>query len=203
MILLPNGDDEKCRITKLYGTPPPAGKKYNTGKHAGIDIVLMGDKRVFPIAEGVVYKTGFDSDGWGNYVVVKQNDGYFAIYAHLKKILVKKNEKKIYQREDDIILRKCLGIEGATGNVTGAHLHLEIRKNYGDKYSTIDPAEYLGIKNKLGVVEMKEQEQVVSSWAAADWEWAKEKGLLDGTRPKDPVSREELAIILHRLFTMS
>ena len=50
---------------------------------------------------------------------------------------------------------------------------------------------------------MKDQEQVVSSWAAADWNWAKEKGLLDGTRPKDPVSREELAIILHRLFTMS
>lgn len=185
----------QCRITKLYGTPPPTGKKYSTGKHAGIDMVGDGSKKIFPIVEGKIFKIGNDRKGWGNYVVIEQDDGYFAIYAHLKKIEVKKGQV--------IFPFEWLGVEGATGNVTGAHLHLEIRKNYWDKNSTIDPAEYLGIKNKLGGVEMKEQEQIVSSWAAADWNWAKEQGLLDGTRPKAPVTREELAAILHRLFTMS
>ncbi len=183
------------RITKLYQTPPPAGKKYAAGKHAGIDLVGIEYKRIYPIAEGVVYKTGYDHDGWGNYVVVKQEDGLYVIYAHLRTVLIKKNDK--------VLWGKLLGIEGASGNVTGAHLHLEIRKNYSDRDSTIDPAEYLGIKNKLGVVEMKEKEQTVSSWAAADWQWAKEQGLLDGTRPGDPVTREELAAILHRVCTMS
>lgn len=190
----------QCRITKLYGTPPPAGKKYSTGKHAGIDLVSDRDPFIYPIEEGVVFKTGYDPDGWGNYVVVeiKPNNeeySYFCIYAHLYMIYVREYQPV---KCDD-----CLGIQGATGNVTSAHLHLEIRTHYWNRFSTIDPAEYLGIKNKLGVVEMKENEQVVSSWAAADWNWAKEQGLLDGTRPKDPVSREELAAILHRLFTMS
>lgn len=38
-----------------------------------------------------------------------------------------------------------------------------------------------------------------SSWAKEAWEWAKKKGLLDGTRPKEAITREELAVILKRL----
>ena len=38
-----------------------------------------------------------------------------------------------------------------------------------------------------------------SAWAAASWAWAKDNGLLDGTRPKDAVTREELAAVLMRL----
>lgn len=41
-----------------------------------------------------------------------------------------------------------------------------------------------------------------SPWAKADVEWAKSLGLLDGTRPKDPLTREELAIVLHRFFNL-
>jgi len=40
---------------------------------------------------------------------------------------------------------------------------------------------------------------VPSSWAKNAWEWAKKEGLLDGTRPKDNITREEVAIILKRL----
>jgi len=40
---------------------------------------------------------------------------------------------------------------------------------------------------------------VSSSWAKNAWEWAKKEGLLDGTRPKDNITREEVAIILKRL----
>lgn len=38
-----------------------------------------------------------------------------------------------------------------------------------------------------------------SKWAEKEWEWAKREGYLDGTRPKDPIKREELAIVLKRL----
>ena len=39
-----------------------------------------------------------------------------------------------------------------------------------------------------------------SNWAIDDWNWAKEEGYLDGTRPKDTVLREELAAVIHRIL---
>lgn len=36
-------------------------------------------------------------------------------------------------------------------------------------------------------------------WAAEAWQKAKDKGVLDGTRPEDPVTRQELAVVLERL----
>ena len=38
-----------------------------------------------------------------------------------------------------------------------------------------------------------------SSWAKAAWDWAKKENLLDGTRPKDNVTREEFAVVLKKL----
>lgn len=38
-----------------------------------------------------------------------------------------------------------------------------------------------------------------SSWAKDAWEWVKKEGLLDGTRPKDNLTREEFAVVLKRL----
>ena len=38
-----------------------------------------------------------------------------------------------------------------------------------------------------------------ADWAATAWEKAKIKGVLDGTRPTDPVTRQELAVVLDRL----
>lgn len=38
-----------------------------------------------------------------------------------------------------------------------------------------------------------------ADWASEAWNWAISQGLLDGTRPRDSVTRQELAIVLHRL----
>lgn len=129
------------RITKLYGTPPPAGVVYSTGKHAGID--LVGDaKEVRAVNSGTVYRSAYDYNGWGKYVVIKQIDGLYAIYCHLS--------KSYKTAGQSVTAGELLGIEGATGQVTGQHLHFEIRKLYEDKYSTINPTEYLGIENMTG-----------------------------------------------------
>jgi len=40
---------------------------------------------------------------------------------------------------------------------------------------------------------------VPAPWAADAWEKAKTKGIMDGTRPRDPVTRQELAVVLERL----
>lgn len=38
-----------------------------------------------------------------------------------------------------------------------------------------------------------------SSWAAAAWQEAANRGIMDGTRPFDPITRQEMAVILSRL----
>ncbi len=53
--------------------------------------------------------------------------------------------------------------------------------------------------NKLKAGEKSNVNHEPSSWAKKEWEWAKNKGLLDGNRPKDSITREELAIVLYRL----
>lgn len=47
---------------------------------------------------------------------------------------------------------------------------------------------------KAGLVE-----QEPAAWAKDAWERAKAKGILDGTRPEDAVTRQELAVALQRL----
>jgi N-acetylmuramoyl-L-alanine amidase len=42
-------------------------------------------------------------------------------------------------------------------------------------------------------------QQKVAEWAREAWAGAKENGIMDGTRPLDGVTRQELAVILHRL----
>lgn len=180
--------DGKIRITKLYGTPPPQGFHYAAGKHSGMDMVAMDNKKVHAIARGVVTRSRYDRSGWGNYIVVRQQDGLFAIYCHLQ-------ERKV--GEGAIVAEgQVLGVEGATGNVTGRHLHLELRKDYGNIYSTINPADYLGIKNKLGVVEMANNKQEVSDWARSARDWVMAHNISDGTNPREYATREEVWVML-------
>ena len=37
-----------------------------------------------------------------------------------------------------------------------------------------------------------------SSWAKEAWEWAKKEGITDGTRPKEPATREEIVTMIYR-----
>lgn len=143
----------KFKITKLYGTPPPAGVHYALGYHSGVDLVGLGDKSIRAIEGGKVFRIGFDPDGWGNYVVVKQNDGYYAIYCHLQAVKI--------AAAAAVSAGQVIGIEGATGQVTGAHLHLEIRREYTNRRSILNPADYLGVENKVGVVEMEKKQQAI------------------------------------------
>jgi len=54
-------------------------------------------------------------------------------------------------------------------------------------------------KELFGGDNMTQDKNQPSDWAKDVWEWAKKEGLLDGTRPKDPLTREEFAVVLKRL----
>ncbi|MGN0573794.1 MAG: murein hydrolase activator EnvC family protein [Acutalibacteraceae bacterium] len=125
------------RITAGY----PA---YSDGSpHWGIDIVKSdGNTRGEPFyaAQGgeviIAKNDGNWNSGFGNYCVIDHGDGTQTLYAHSDNILVsvgqvvKKGEK--------------IGIIGATGNVTGPHLHFEVRVKKADgSVSRVNPLDYV------------------------------------------------------------
>jgi GH25 family lysozyme M1 (1,4-beta-N-acetylmuramidase) len=80
----------------------------------------------------------------------------------------------------------------SAGRLEGYNGNLDLNRIIGSK----DISFFTGGKE---VVQKVEDENEPSSWAKKEWEWAKNKGLLDGNRPKNSITREELAIVLYRL----
>ncbi len=111
------------------------------GWHTGIDLVCDNDT-IYATCDGVVTRTGYDKS-YGNFIVVKNDaDGKYHWYCHLSKINVSVNQK--------VSRVSKIGIMGSTGNSTGKHLHFEIR-NTSNKYAdNSNPADYMGIPNKVG-----------------------------------------------------
>ena len=111
------------------------------GWHTGIDMVCDNDK-IYSSCDGEVTRTGWD-DSYGNFIVVKNSaDGKYHWFCHLSKISVSKGNK--------VSRTSVIGVMGSTGNSTGKHLHFEIR-NASNKYAdNSNPADYMGIPNKVG-----------------------------------------------------
>ncbi|WP_326780904.1 M23 family metallopeptidase [Streptomyces longwoodensis] len=87
-------------------------------RHTGQDFAVGSGTPVRAVGPGTVRVTTC-GDGFGNQVLVRHRDGYFTQYAHLSRIDVRKGQK--------VRAGQLLGLSGATGNVTGPHLHFEVR----------------------------------------------------------------------------
>lgn len=110
------------------------------GWHTGIDLVCDNDT-IYGTCDGTVTKIGWDNS-YGNYITVKAPDGKYHWYCHLSKVTCKEGQK--------ISRTTKIGVMGSTGNSTGKHLHFEIR-NSSNKYAdNSNPADYMGIPNKVG-----------------------------------------------------
>ncbi len=92
--------------------------------HAGIDLCpASGSCSGAPITaagKGRVIFAGVQR-GYGNTVIIDHGEGITTLYAHLSSIQVSDGQ--------DILGRERVGLVGASGNVTGAHLHFEVRNN--------------------------------------------------------------------------
>ncbi|WP_052191736.1 M23 family metallopeptidase [Cetobacterium sp. ZWU0022] len=88
--------------------------------HAGIDLRAKTGTKVVSARDGVVSFAGRAS-GYGKLIIIKHSDGYETRYAHLSKIDVQKGQK--------VSQNQHIALSGATGRVSGPHLHFEIRKN--------------------------------------------------------------------------
>lgn len=106
-------------VTSSYGSRKhPVVKKVIA--HGGLDLKAPTGTKVMAAQGGVVKFAGY-SGNYGYLVVITHPNGYESRYAHLSKINVKKGQR--------VASRKLIALSGATGRVTGPHLHFEIRKN--------------------------------------------------------------------------
>lgn len=118
-------------ITSAFGVARSGGKV-----HKGVDLVGRDSKHIYPINDGTVVTKKYDSDGYGNYVIVDHGDGIWSLYAHMKTVYVTVGQT--------VNKNTILGVEGSTGYSTGSHLHLEVRKGGNSSSKTINPISFLG-----------------------------------------------------------
>ncbi|MFF2746180.1 peptidoglycan DD-metalloendopeptidase family protein [Kitasatospora sp. NPDC058048] len=119
-----------AKLGTAYGV---AGSMWASGHHTGQDFVASTGTPLRAVANGVVVKAG-NGGAYGNEVEIKLADGHYAEYAHLSSIGVRIGQT--------VTVGQQIGLSGATGNVTGPHLHFEIRN--GSEYgSDINPVAYL------------------------------------------------------------
>ncbi|MEV7018273.1 M23 family metallopeptidase [Streptomyces sp. NPDC093991] len=109
------------------------GAIWSSGSHTGIDFHAASGTPVQSVGVGTVVEAGWGG-AYGNQVVIKMHDGTYTQYAHLSSIAVSVGQ--------EVAAGQQIGFSGATGNVTGAHLHFEARTSaeYG---SDLDPVAYL------------------------------------------------------------
>ncbi len=117
------------RITSRFG---PRGGVC----HDGIDIGAPLGTSVQAADKGKVAFSGVRGS-YGKVVIIQHSKGYRTLYAHLKRIYVKKNQRvKRGQRIAKV---------GSTGRSTGPHLHFEVRKNG----KALDPMSFLSRKTRI------------------------------------------------------
>ncbi|MFQ3557157.1 M23 family metallopeptidase [Streptomyces gramineus] len=109
------------------------GSLWSSGAHTGIDFHAASGTEVHAVGTGTVVSTGWGGS-YGNQIVIKMADGMYTQYGHLSSIGVSVGQK--------VTPGERIALSGATGNVTGPHLHFEARTTpeYG---SDIDPVAYL------------------------------------------------------------
>ncbi|NHZ33725.1 M23/M56 family metallopeptidase [Massilia rubra] len=107
---------ERVRVTSFYG----AARKKLDGGHHGIDFAARTGTPILAAAGGTVIASTAQYEGgpqYGDVVLIEHANGVRSLYAHLS---VRSVEAGQVVRAGETI-----GLVGATGKVTGPHLHLE------------------------------------------------------------------------------
>lgn len=95
--------------------------------HTGLDFAADSGSRILSVARGTITSAGYEGP-YGNRTVLTLEDGTEIWFCHQDTILVTPG--------DAVAAGDVIGTVGSTGNVTGPHLHLEVRPGGGDP---VDP----------------------------------------------------------------
>lgn len=131
---------------KLIVTSPfdPSRKHPVTGlvrPHNGVDYRCAVGTPVYAMQSGVIASASYEGNA-GNMIAIKHSSGETSIYMHLDTMSVGYGEK--------VSTGEKIGTCGATGRVTGPHLHVGIMKANGQY---IDPVTVIGIASSADMWE--------------------------------------------------
>ncbi|MFB6701984.1 M23 family metallopeptidase [Streptomyces rubiginosohelvolus] len=118
-------------ISSTYGQ---SGAMWSSGQHTGLDFAGSAGSPLKAVHSGTITSAGW-SGSYGYRTVLQLDDGTEIWYAHQSSIDVSVGQK--------VTTGETIGRMGATGNVTGVHLHLEVRTAGG---SAMDPMAWLNSK---------------------------------------------------------
>lgn len=149
----------KFRVTSPYGMR-------NGTMHNGIDLVGDTDINVYAPCDGTIglskivdkaTDTGRTWE-WGEFVRIDTVDKQYSIFlCHMSKRFVFKGQK--VKKGDKVGMMGCTGFCIPSG-VLGTHTHYEVRK-YGT-YTRVNPADFIGIPNRVGTYEAVEKRMLES-----------------------------------------
>lgn len=110
------------KVTYAYGV---RNSGYSAGYHTGDDYAASVGTPVVAVRAGTIAWSNGDGGAYGNWICLRADNDRDYIYCHLSQRSVAKGDK--------VKAGDKLGKVGATGNVTGPHLHFEDRDK-GGKY---------------------------------------------------------------------
>ncbi|MGJ8546781.1 MAG: DUF5930 domain-containing protein [Sulfitobacter sp.] len=126
---------DSFRFTSQFGyrrDPKTGGRRM----HKGVDFAAGMGTNLYATADGVVVHAGWSS-GYGRLVKVQHEFGIETRYAHMSKMRVKVGQR--------VSRGQHIGDMGASGRVTGVHLHYEVR--VGGK--AVNPMIYIKAANDV------------------------------------------------------
>lgn len=118
------------RITSPFGPRINPFDSTKQSMHNGIDVGVPTGTPLFAAADGVVTVSQY-SNSYGHWVEIDHGDGIRTRYAH--------NYSNRVRAGETVVRGQHIADSGASGNVTGPHLHFEIRLNN----NPVDPLLYL------------------------------------------------------------
>ncbi|MGW0812751.1 M23 family metallopeptidase [Streptomyces viridiviolaceus] len=116
-------------ITSVFGQ---AGSMWSSGHHTGLDFAAPTGTLIKAVHTGTITEAGW-AGSYGYRTILTLEDGTELWYCHQSSINVSVGQKV---NTGDVI-----GRVGATGNVTGPHLHFEVHVGGAD--SGVDPMAWL------------------------------------------------------------
>ena len=106
-----------------FFSAPLSSYRKTQGLHGynGVDLAAPMGTPILAAAPGVVIvsKSGAWNGGYGNYIVIKHENGTQTLYAHNKSNTVSQGQR--------VERGQVIGSVGNTGRSTGTHLHFEVR----------------------------------------------------------------------------
>ena len=125
-------DGGKVRITQNWGETALAGRFYKGQAHNGMDIGAPIGTPVYAADGGKIVRVDYNgrSYQYGRYILIDHGNGLSTLYAHLSEAATSGGQS--------VTKGQLIGYVGATGFVTGPHLHFGVYATPSGGWQTVN-----------------------------------------------------------------